>query len=749
MAVASARESKAPAGRPRPAPGAGPNAAAEAAERLKAIVRNATTPEDALEPSLRWIVEASGGAAGAICFFDQRKEVLRLAAECNLSDEGCKRLRSVRRGDVSGWDMPLHGLLNRRAYLIDSAAKNRYVPPLIDPPAQVRSIVCLPLYQGNTALGSLLIIATGARVLMERDIRNLEPSLRELSTLIEEIRLRAPTLAPSRPATVTPITTGPTAPGEGRPRAVPGSIEPESASGVLMEVLELRAKVQELRGQIATGDAATEEERDRGTELARKLQEASAALKKAQATERTLNDELLAARRDLPTRLAELEARAEEQARRAADLEAKLVAAGKQREADVAALKSRLAGAEAGAATERARAEEAARKADEAGRKADEATAGAREYGEAELAAARAVVDGLKAELAEKRKELERLEPIAHAAESLERDLRATREREMALRTSTAALEAEVTRLRAAAGGAESPAMTPAAAAEPKLAEPRLAVVRPVEAQPAEAPPAEVKPVEQQAAEPTPAEPKAAPAPAAQVSGQGTSRIVVVDTGGAWARLGERVQVEAPDEQLAQRLDAVDGRLLVNLAAPGALHALARLRAAGSTRRFWGCIATSDAARALPLGMVEPAQRPLAPEALVELLNGYANRGTRVVTLGRDIDAFGGFRQSMAKQGLSVSMAWDAKQAADVIAMVRPEVAVVDLESLREGCAIIAGLAGAEPLPHLILLLGAKDASPGFAHAVRDPAHAARALPLDRLVAELARRSESRPAERR
>jgi hypothetical protein len=505
-----------------------------------------------------------------------------------------------------------------------------------------------------------------------------------------------------------------------------------------MEVLELRAKVQELRGQIATGDAATEEERDRGTELARKLQEASAALKKAQATERTLNDELLAARRDLPTRLAELEARAEEQARRAADLEAKLVAAGKQREADVAALKSRLAGAEAGAATERARAEEA-------GRKADEATAGAREYGEAELAAAHAVVDGLKAELAEKRKELERLEPIAHAAESLERDLRATREREMALRTSTAALEAEVTRLRAAAGGAESTATPPAAAAEPKVAEPRLAVVRPVEAQPAEAPPAEVKPVERQAAEPK----AAAPAPAAQASEQGTSRIVVVDTGGAWARLGERVQVEAPDEQLAQRLDAVDGRLLVNLAAPGALHALARLRAAGSTRRFWGCIATSDAARALPLGMVEPAQRPLAPEALVELLNGYANRGTRVVTLGRDIDAFGGFRQSMAKQGLSVSMAWDAKQAADVIAMVRPEVAVVDLESLREGCAIIAGLAGAEPLPHLILLLGAKDASPGFAHAVRDPAHASRALPLDRLVAELARRSESRPAERR
>src|SRR5262245_61092131 len=156
MAMPSAHEPAAPgaAAKGRSRAAAVPNPAAAAVERLKAIIRDAPTPEDALEPSLRWIVESMGGAGGAICFFDHRKELLRLAAECNLSDEGCRRLRSVRRGDVTGWDMPLHGLLNRRAYLIDSAAKNRYVPPLIEPPSLVRSIVCLPIYQGNTALGS-------------------------------------------------------------------------------------------------------------------------------------------------------------------------------------------------------------------------------------------------------------------------------------------------------------------------------------------------------------------------------------------------------------------------------------------------------------------------------------------------------------------------------------------------------------------------------------------------------------------
>ena len=634
--------SPAPAkGRARPV--AAPNGAAETAERLKQIIGDAATPEDALEPSLRWIVEASGGAGGAICFFDQRKELLRLAAECNLSDEGCRRLRSVRRGDVAGWDMPLHGLHNRRAYLIDSAANNRYVPPLIDPPALVRSIVCLPLYQGNTALGSLLIIATGVRVLMERDIRSLEPSLRELVTLIEAIRLRAPVLAPSaRTEVVTPPAAGPTpAPDVARIRRGAESDDDGSPSAVLMEVIELRSAVHE--------------ERARAAELEAKLQEATAALETALTRERALKQQLAAARpavrEDLPSRLAEIEARAEAQADRAAELEA------------------RLAAAEASAASERARAEE------EATRKVAEATAGIRESGAAELAATR-------------------------AAASLEHDLCATRERETALRASLAALEAEVAKLRAA-----EPASPP----------------------------------------PSPGAP-ASPAPSAVASGT-----LVIDTGGAWVRLGRGapVQVVAPDEHLGQRLHATTGRVLVNLAAPGALHALARVRAAGSVRRFWGCLATPDAARALPLGMIEPAVRPLAPEALVELLVGYASRGTRVVTLGRDVDAFGGFRQSMALQGLSVSMAWDAKQAADVIAMVRPEVAVVDLESLREGCAIIAGLAGAEPLPHLILLLGAKDPTPGFAHAVRDPAHASRALPLDRLVAEVGRRSEARPAERR
>ena len=68
-------------------------------EQLQEIAAAATAPEDALEPALRAILETSTARAGAICLFDQRHALLRLAAEVGLSDEGCQRLRSVQHGD--------------------------------------------------------------------------------------------------------------------------------------------------------------------------------------------------------------------------------------------------------------------------------------------------------------------------------------------------------------------------------------------------------------------------------------------------------------------------------------------------------------------------------------------------------------------------------------------------------------------------------------------------------------------------
>ena len=183
--VPAASQATPPAADPRPA-----SAGDALRDALRTIASNSTVPEEALEPALRAILDTSRAHAAAVCVFDPRHAMLRLVAEVGLSDEGCHRLRSVRRGDPTAWDMPLHGLLNRRAYLIESAARNRYVPRLVENASAVRSIACLPLYAGPTPIGSLVLVALAPRSFGERDIRLLERGAGELATMIEAVRRR-------------------------------------------------------------------------------------------------------------------------------------------------------------------------------------------------------------------------------------------------------------------------------------------------------------------------------------------------------------------------------------------------------------------------------------------------------------------------------------------------------------------------------------------------------------------------------
>jgi hypothetical protein len=190
--------------------------------RLRELTASSEISVDALEQALRAVVDASSAAAGAICLYDTRAELLRLAAEQGLSDEGCRRLRTVRRGDSAGWDMPLHGLLNRRAYLIDSAARNRYVPPLVES-TNVRTIACLPLFQGNTAQGSLVLVMVSPANLREDDIRALDQPLRELARLIDVVRRQVSGEAVTSREPVSPIL-APAA----RPSEAPGDDQADS-----------------------------------------------------------------------------------------------------------------------------------------------------------------------------------------------------------------------------------------------------------------------------------------------------------------------------------------------------------------------------------------------------------------------------------------------------------------------------------------------------------------------------------------
>ena len=213
------RKPRRPGGRPAapqepaPASAARPPALGEALrDRLRDIAAAAAAPEDALEPALRAILEASRAQAGALCLFDQRQGILRLVAEVGLSEEGCRRLRNVRSSDPTAWDMPLNGLVNRRAYLIESVTRNRYVPRLVEQVAAVRTIACLPLHAGPTPVGSLVLVALAPRSFGERDVRALERPLGERATMIEAVGAGAASRRPPRRSPGSPL------PSRSRPR---------------------------------------------------------------------------------------------------------------------------------------------------------------------------------------------------------------------------------------------------------------------------------------------------------------------------------------------------------------------------------------------------------------------------------------------------------------------------------------------------------------------------------------------------
>jgi hypothetical protein len=231
--------------------------------------------------------------------------------------------------------------------------------------------------------------------------------------------------------------------------------------------------------------------------------------------------------------------------------------------------------------------------------------------------------------------------------------------------------------------------------------------------------------------------------------------VAVIDTeGAAWEALATdecRVVALHPGGDAAARLAEIGAtRVIANLAAPGALDTLAVLRAAAARASCWGCLADPKANRGIALGMIEPAARPLDPDAVLVALAAHASKGARVVTVGTDVDALMSLRQAMARQGMSVSMAWDAGQAADLLAMVRPELVVIDLEQpARAAYGIVTRLAAADPVPRLVLIAAEDDAGAGFAAEVANPAHIHRAVPLARVLAKLLGRKDASSSPRR
>jgi CheY-like chemotaxis protein len=684
------------------------------AARLRDIAAAKDLSADGLERALKAILEATGAAAGAICLYDQRRECLRLAAESGLSDEGCRRLRTVRRGDAANWDMPLHGLLNRRAYVIESAAQNRYVPPLVESKTSVRAVACLPLYGGPTPVGSLILIMLGSNRLHDRDVHTLDKALRELARMIETIRRQVTetgSTTPSRPLAAAPVITRPAL------AETNDAAEPAALARARTENTRLEAELERLRAEEQSRDqclAGLMAEADR---LRARLGETEAAQAALAVENARLIAEVDRARQESPdveTLAAELARARDEHARLAAALEA--VAAERMDESQSRTAREAALAAEHTGEVERLQARLA-----EA-----EAKVEREQHTREALESARAALESVQAELASTHDELE--------------DLRG---REGALRGERDSLgvmlEEERERERELSGRLES--------CERELEGLRVEHAREVPAAPE--PPAEM-PAQGDVPAPLAAAPVASPSGSSE-DGAERPLVVVLDGDRRWERAASKAQrlaVIPPEDGAVVRLaELAPPRLLVNLTSPRALETLVALRASGCTAPVWGCVADAAGNRGLALGMIEPATRPLDPDVIFGALQTLAKRGSRVVTVAEDVEAFVSLRQRLAREGMSVSMAWNAKQAADLLPMIRPAVVVLDLDlPAAEACAVVAQIAASEPVPAAVLVAGRRDPTAVLAGVLADPASAPLVGPLKALLGRVLENGGRRPA---
>ncbi|MGH7896249.1 MAG: response regulator, partial [Candidatus Binatia bacterium] len=201
--------------------------------------------------------------------------------------------------------------------------------------------------------------------------------------------------------------------------------------------------------------------------------------------------------------------------------------------------------------------------------------------------------------------------------------------------------------------------------------------------------------------------------------------VVVVDTSKVWEAYAVRehtVVVVSPSSELAGQVRALaPARVIVNLAVPGALESLAALHDGSRPLPVWGVVADTVNERVLGLGTIDAVGRPPTAEALVAAVDRQAPRGARVFAAGRDADALMKMRQVLAKQGFSVSMARDTKQIAELLAMVKPQLVVVDLQlPMREGYELIMRVTSLSPIPSVIVIPPDGDPAATLADKLRE-----------------------------
>jgi len=135
--------------------------------------------------------------AVAVLAFERQRDRLVVLADCGLSNEARLTLGGAL---DTAWDIPLHGLRNRRISVVEAAHQN----PLI--PQSLRSlgteglcVVSLPLYYDTAPVGAVVLFAARSRAFSDAQLQTLSQALRVCGRGLREREIgspRVPTAAP-------------------------------------------------------------------------------------------------------------------------------------------------------------------------------------------------------------------------------------------------------------------------------------------------------------------------------------------------------------------------------------------------------------------------------------------------------------------------------------------------------------------------------------------------------------------------
>jgi hypothetical protein len=691
---------------------------------------------DAFRSNLISLVNTAGAAGGALCLFDAEEGVLRLAAEVGLSDEGCRTLRTIRRDE--GWDIPLASLLDGNPIILADTAASP-LPPLLDEPGSLSSVACVPIGERRAPVGTLVLVAAPPRLLDAETVRDLAPKLGSIEAVVSALHEEVATITGRDRwrSSLLPLRAGVTEAAIRQiesvldharrvatvARRVPGLREvvkrlESPPHHVAVRLGTLQARAERLWAEVKQLEVAARERDGVDTVLRERLYDAEARAARQRQRAHVLGQdcarvgaELAAARAELGESRAELERivarRGEDRGDALEEAQALVLAVEQARAAaeqtrDATVMELEKLRAALGAIRVQHREPPPAASKPEG----LEERRGAPGRGLSEM-------EALRRELAHAQQE------GIHAAAELTRARSRVEQLEIAARGSVA----EHARLTAALDAAEVREREAIARIEDLESE--LAVARVTEAVTR----GRARPAAGAARAPRRPSPPAAPRPGtASPARDVASRplIVVLDGDGAWGEVAPEdmtVEVVHPDAAaVARTLAIAPSHLIVNLAASGALDRLAAMKAAGVAAPSWACVGVPTAEEIVTLGVLDVGSRPLDVEAVLAWVTGFANRGTRVLAAGANVNALISLREALARAGMSVSMAWDVKQTVDLVAMVRPQVMVLDMDLPPAGAqTVLATLAMLEQPPTTYLVPGTRDPAVGFVAALKDP----------------------------